>query len=109
MVNQRVLLADQIFRRCPEHRRGPLAGNANNVTVNLFELGTLSGERMNRLDLRFAKILRFNRTRTTGSVDFYNALNSNAVLAESAAFATWLQPQNILNARFAKIGVQIDF
>ena len=87
----------------------PLSGNANNVTVNLFELGTLSGERMNQLDLRFAKILRFGRTRTTASVDLYNAFNANSVLTESAAFATWLRPQNILNARFAKIGVQIDF
>jgi hypothetical protein len=87
----------------------PLSGNANNITVNLFELGTLSGERMNQLDLRFAKILRFGRTRTTASVDLYNAFNANSVLTESAAFATWLQPQNILNARFAKVGVQIDF
>lgn len=86
-----------------------LSGNANNVTVNLVELGTLSGERMNQLDLRFAKILRFGRTRTTASVDLYNAFNSNSVLTESAAFATWLQPQNILNARFAKVGVQLDF
>jgi hypothetical protein len=86
-----------------------LAGGARNVTVSLVERGTLYGERMTQLDLRVAKILRLGRTRTTLSVDLYNALNGNAVLAESPAFLTWLQPQNILNARFAKVGLQLDF
>jgi hypothetical protein len=86
-----------------------LSGNANNVTVSLVEPGLLYGERLNQLDLRFAKVLRFGRTRTTASIDIYNALNGNAVLTESAAFATWLRPQNILNARFAKVVMQLDF
>jgi hypothetical protein len=86
-----------------------LSGGARNITVNLVEPGTQFGERMNQLDLRFAKILRFGRTRATASVDLYNALNANSVLTESAAFGNYLQPQNILNARFAKVGVQFDF
>jgi hypothetical protein len=86
-----------------------LSGNVANLTVNLVEPGAMYGGRLNQLDLRFAKILRFGRTRTLASVDLYNALNGNAVLTESAAFATWLRPQNILNARFAKVVVQVDF
>jgi hypothetical protein len=86
-----------------------LSGGVRNITVNLVEPGTEFGERMNQLDLRFAKILRAGRTRTTASLDLYNALNANTVLTESAAFGTYLRPQNILNARFAKIGVQFDF
>jgi hypothetical protein len=86
-----------------------LSGGARNVTVNLVEPGTLFGERLNQLDVRFAKILRAGRTRTTASIDVYNALNGNPVLTESAAFATWLRPENILNARFAKVVVQLDF
>ena len=86
-----------------------LSGGAANLTLNVVEPGTKYGERMNQLDLRFGKILRFGRTRTTASVDLYNALNSNAVLSSSNAFATWLRPQSILLARFVKLGVQFDF
>ena len=47
--------------------------------------------------------------RPEGGLREANALNANPVLTESAAFATWLRPQNILNARFAKVVVQLDF
>jgi hypothetical protein len=39
----------------------------------------------------------------------YNVTNANPVLTLSSTFANWLQPQEILNARFAKISVQLDF
>ena len=42
-------------------------------------------------------------------VDFYNLFNANPVLTQSNAFASWQTPQSILNARFAKVGVQLDF
>jgi hypothetical protein len=86
-----------------------LSGSAANITVNLVEPGTMYGERLNQLDLRFGKVLRFGRTRTTGTVDLYNALNGNAVLTINNAFATWQRPQSILLARFVKFGVQFDF
>jgi hypothetical protein len=86
-----------------------LSGGANNVTVGLVAPGTMYGERLNQLDLRFGKILKFGRTRATASIDLYNALNASPVLTQSAAFATWLRPQSILNARFAKVVMQLDF
>ena len=86
-----------------------LSGNAANVTVNVVEPGTMYGERMTQLDLRFGKVLRFGGIRATPSVDIYNALNGNAVLIHNTAFATWLRPQSILFARFVKLGVQLDF
>jgi hypothetical protein len=86
-----------------------LAGGANNVTVNLVAPGTMYGERLNQLDLRFGKILRFGRIRTTANLDLYNALNANPVLTLSPAFATWQRPQSILNPRFAKLVMQVDF
>ena len=42
----------------------PLAGNASSVTVNLIAPQTLFGDRINQVDFRVAKVLRFGRTRT---------------------------------------------
>jgi hypothetical protein len=39
----------------------------------------------------------------------YTAFNANPVLTLSQALATWQQPQGILNARFAKLVLQLDF
>jgi hypothetical protein len=86
-----------------------LAGGARNVTVGLVEPGTMFGDRVHQLDVRFGKILRFGRTRTTASLDLYNVLNVNPVRAYSSAFATWQRPQSILSPRFAKIVLQFEF
>ena len=87
----------------------PLAGGANNVPVALVAPRSMFGERMNQLDVRFGKLLRFGRTRANVGVDIYNALNSNAVLAVNDAFASWQQPIDILTARFAKLVFQLNF
>ena len=86
-----------------------LAGGSQNITVELVDPGSDYGDRINQLDLRFGKVLRFGRTRTSINVDVYNTLNSNSVLVESQAYATCRQPQQIMLARFAKVGVTFDF
>jgi hypothetical protein len=85
------------------------SGGAANLQVNLVRPGDMFGERMNQLDLRFGKILRLARTRSVISLDLYNALNANAVLIESTAYAIFRQPQVNLLARFAKVSWQFDF
>jgi hypothetical protein len=85
-----------------------LSGGAN-VTVNLVAPGTMYGDRLNQLDLRFSKSVRLGRTRTRFNVDLYNALNSNAVLTLNNNFGAWQQPTVILLARFVKLGLQVDF
>jgi hypothetical protein len=83
------------------------------ITVNLIEPGTLYGERVNQVDVRFAKLLRFKSTRTLVGFDVYNLSNSAAVLTYNQTFSptttTWLRPQSVLQARFVKIGATIDF
>ena len=83
------------------------------VTVNLIEPGTLYGDRVNQIDLRFAKILRFGRTRTNVGLDVYNLTNGNPILAYNQTFSptttTWLRPNSVLQARFVKFSAQIDF
>jgi hypothetical protein len=86
-----------------------LAGGARTVTVSILEPGRLYGERLNQLDLRFGKILRFGRTRANVGIDLFNAFNGNAVLQENSAFGRWRQPTEILLARFVKLDVQFDF
>jgi hypothetical protein len=87
-----------------------LSGGAANVTVNLVVPGDLYGDRINQLDFRVAKILRFGRTRTQVGVDLYNALNSSAVQTYNQTLgASYLTPTLVLPSRFAKISAQIDF
>ena len=87
----------------------PLSGGAQNATINVVELGTMYGERLNQLDLRFAKILRFGNTRTSVNFDLYNSLNANAVTSQNNNYAAWQVPLSILDARLFKISVQFDF
>ena len=89
-----------------------LSGNAANVTVNLVAPGTMYGDRINQLDLRVAKTLRYGRSRTLIALDLYNALNSSAVLTYNNTFVPdgpWLQPLTILTPRFLKITAEVDF
>jgi hypothetical protein len=90
----------------------PLAGNVQFALVNLVQPGDVIGDRINQLDLRVGKILRFRSFRTQISVDLYNALNANPVESYNQAFivgGAWLTPTSILTARFAKITAQVDF
>jgi hypothetical protein len=97
----------------------PFAGIAGQtITVNLIEPGTLYGERVNQFDLRFAKILRFGRTRTNVGVDISNITNGAPVLSYNQAFivpdpvnpaSKWLRPNSVLQARYIKLSAQIDF
>src|SRR5262249_30190868 len=54
----------------------PLSGGAANTTVTLVSPGTFYGDRLNQLDFRVAKVLRFGAARVTLNVDLYNALNA---------------------------------
>jgi hypothetical protein len=89
-----------------------LSGNAPNVTVNLVAPGTMYGDRINELDFRVGKILKFGRSRTVLALDVYNALNSSAVLTYNNAFVpggTWLQPVTILTPRFIRLTAEFEF
>jgi len=97
--------------------RTPTGANATSVTVNLVEPGTLYGDRVNEFDARVAKIIRIGRTRTNIGFDLYNLLNSSAILSYNQAFSTtaltgaaaWLSPSSVLQPRFWKFSVQVDF
>jgi len=90
----------------------------NTITVNLIEPGTLYGDRVNQFDIRLAKIVRVGRMRANVGVDLYNVGNSAPVLSYDQSFVlptaanpqgTWLRPTSVLQPRFAKFSVQVDF
>ena len=88
------------------------AGNPANVTVNLVAPGTLYGDRLNQLDFRVAKTMKFGGKRMMIALDLYNALNSSAVLTYNNAYVPngpWLQPNSILTPRLARISAEFNF
>jgi hypothetical protein len=90
----------------------PLSGNVQFAQVDLIAPGEVRGDRINQLDFRVSKILRFGRARTQLALDLYNALNANPVETYNQAFianGAWLTPTGILTARFAKLTAQFDF
>ena len=92
----------------------PFAGlGSPTITVNLIEPGTLYGERVNQIDMRLAKVLRFGRTRSTVGFDVYNLMNTDAVLTYNQTFSptttTWLRPNSVLQPRFVKLSATVDF
>ena len=80
------------------------------IVVNVIEPNTVFGDRIDQLDLRIGKLLRFGRTRTSLNVDVVNALNSNDNIGYSPTFsATWPTPTSVITARLFRLSAQFDF
>jgi hypothetical protein len=98
---------------------GRLPGTAlvtQTTTVNLLEAGQLyPDERINQVDMRFAKIVRFASTRADIGVDLYNLFNTNDGTAFQQNFdystngAAWLRPTSIVAPRFVRFNVTFSF
>jgi hypothetical protein len=86
-----------------------LSGGASNLTVNLVEPGAMFGDRITMASLRFSKTVRVRNVRTTASLDLNNVLNSNTPLSVNNVFDDWQAPLQIMNPRFAKVVLQLDF
>ena len=88
------------------------AGANSNVTVNLLAPDQMRSDRVNELDFRVGKILRFGSKRANLALDLYNALNLDTVLTYNQTYVPggqWLVPNSVLTARTARITVQYDF
>ena len=88
-------------------RTPTLAGPA----LNILPPGTEFGDRLNQLDLRFAKVLDFGAGgNVRASFDIYNLFNANAVSREVGGFGpVYLQPVGLQPGRLAKISFQFNF
>jgi hypothetical protein len=90
-----------------------LAGGAANATVDLLLPGQFYQDRLNALDMRFAKVLRFGGKRADVGIDLYNLFNANTTTGYNQTYGSdgsaWLNPTAILNPRFVRFNVKFDF
>jgi hypothetical protein len=90
----------------------PASAAGTTIPIDLVAPGQVWGDRVNEIDVRIAKVLRFGRTKSTVGIDIFNLINSNAVLTYNQTFipnGAWLAPQSVLTPRFMKVSAQIDF
>ena len=71
-------------------------------------------QNLSQLDLRASKRFQVGKYRLRGDFDLFNVFNSNWPYTVTSTFSTaatsqWLRPTNVLQARFFKVGMQIDF
>jgi hypothetical protein len=93
-------------------------GNTNiNLTDNEHRI--YDEERRTQIDMRFAKIMRFGRTRTDVGVDVFNLLNTNYVTAYNTTYiyntdntprpSGWATPTSIYTPRFVRLNFTVNF
>jgi len=99
----------------------PGAAANGNTTIQLAdnEHRVYSGERRTQVDLRFAKVLRFGRTRSDIGVDVNNVFNTNYATAFNTTYlfntdnaprpAGWNTPTAIYNPRFVRVNFTVNF
>ena len=90
----------------------PIAGGLANVALDLLPPQQFYGDRINQIDVRLSKLIRFGGRRLQASFDLFNAMNGNSVVAVNNTYnptGTWETPTRVLPARLAKISFQFDF
>jgi hypothetical protein len=89
-----------------------LSGGAANSSLQILPPQRYYGDRINQLDVRLSKILKIANRRVQGSLDLFNALNTNTLLTVNTTYnpaGAWEIPTRVLPARLLKITAQIDF
>jgi hypothetical protein len=86
----------------------------NSQTVNILPTGEVYGDRINSVDMRFAKVLRFAGTRANVGLDVYNLNNANTPTVFDTTYdpgnpSRWMRPTTVLLPRFVRFNVQLDF
>jgi hypothetical protein len=88
----------------------PLSSGIPVEFLNIVEPGAKYGDRLNSIDLRFGKVLKYNRARAMINFDIFNLLNASTTERYQLTYGTtYLDPLSITSARFFKISAQFDF
>jgi hypothetical protein len=93
---------------------GSTTGTASTV-VNLVEPNSLFLDYQNRLDMRIGKTFKLDRGKIQGFADVFNVLNAGTAMTVNqtygavAATNAWLTPTSIMQGRFVRFGLQMNF
>jgi len=96
----------------------PIIGNtagAASVVVNLVQPNSVFLDYQDRLDLRVGKTFRLGQTKIQGFADIFNVFNAGTVLTINqtygavAATNAWYTPTTIMDARYVRFGMQLNF
>jgi hypothetical protein len=87
---------------------------ANSIVVNLIQPGTVFLDYQNRLDLRVGKTFKFDRTKIQGFMDVFNVFNAGTALSVNQTYAAagtnlWMSPTTIMDGRYLRFGMQLNF
>jgi hypothetical protein len=86
-----------------------------NTTIDLTDSDhrLFADNRRTQVDMRFAKVLRFGRTRTDVGVDLWNLFNTNYPTGYEDSFVvgedTWATPESIYPPRFVRLNFTVNF
>jgi hypothetical protein len=82
----------------------------SSVTIPLSAPGEQYLPRLNQLDLKFGKTVRYRTTRIQPQLGIFNVTNDATALAQNNSFGPTLnRVQSILDGRVVRLGVQVDF
>ena len=94
---------------------------AGNTNINLIDNSNKlwADNRRTQVDMRFAKVLRFGRTRNDIGIDLFNLFNTNYATAYNTTYvystdntprpAGWATPTSLYTPRFVRVNYTIDF
>ena len=90
-------------------------GGATTKNVNLIQPNTVFLDYQRRLDLRFGKTFRVDRWKIQGFMDMFNVFNAGTVLRVNETYGSnpatnaWTTPLTIMDGRYARFGLQMNF
>jgi hypothetical protein len=94
----------------PSLGRNLAAGTAATVNVDLIAPMTQFEDRIQQLDLRFARTFKITGKSVEPEFDIYNALNASPILSVNNNYgAAWRTPTQILSGRLLKFGLKVTF
>ena len=82
--------------------------------VNLVQPGTVFLDYQNRLDLRVGKTFKLDRSKIQGFMDVFNVFNAGTAMSVNQTYAAsgtnlWLAPTTIMDGRYLRFGMQMNF
>ena len=93
-----------------------VAQGTTTIAINDAANRIYLGNRLNQVDMRFAKVLRFGRTRSTVGIDLNNMLNTNYPTSYITTYTygaanggSWGAPNAIYQPRFLRLNFTVDF